>query len=100
MIGPRNGVSGYLPVQASGMRVTSPRDLAFVIDSNGYRWARLMHNLLREICYAVNQSETGALSEAECRRYRKKYRTILTQGGKESVVESQNRLDTTCMIVC
>ena len=59
MIGPRNGVSGYLPVQASGMRVASPRDLAFVIDSNGYRWARLMHKLLREICHAVNQSETG-----------------------------------------
>ena len=77
------GVSGYLPVQASGMRVASPRDLAFVIDSNGYRWARLMLNLLREICHAVNQSETGVLSEAECRRYRKRYRTILTQGGKE-----------------
>ena len=58
-------------------------DLAFVIDSNGYRWARLMHKLLREICHAVNQSETGMLSEAECRRYRKRYRTILTQGGKE-----------------
>ena len=65
------------------MRVASPRDLAFVIDSNGYRWARLMHNLLREICHVVNQSETGVLSEAECRRYRKRYRTILTQGGKE-----------------
>ena len=50
-------------VQASGMRVASNRDLAFVIDSNGYRWARLMHNLLREICHAVNQSET--VSEAE-----------------------------------
>ena len=44
------------------------RDLAFVIDSNGYRWARLMHKLLREGCHAVNQSE------AECRRYRKRYR--------------------------
>ena len=55
------------------------RDLAFVIDSNGYSWARL----LREICHAVIQSETGVLSEAECRRYRKRYRTILTQGGKE-----------------
>ena len=58
-------------------------DLAFVIDSNGYCWARLMHKLLRESCHAVNQSETGVLSEAECRRYRKRYRTILTQGGKE-----------------
>ena len=59
------------------------RNLAFVIDSNGYRWARLMHKLLREICHAVNQSETGVLSEVKCRRYRKRYRTILTQGGKE-----------------
>ena len=42
-----------------------------------------MHKLLRESCHAVNQSETGVLSEAECRRYRKRYRTILTQGGKE-----------------
>ena len=59
------------------------RDLAFIIESNGYRWARLMHKLLREICHAVNESETGVLSEAEYRRYRERYRTILTQGGKE-----------------
>ena len=59
------------------------RDLAFVIESNGYCWARLMHKLLREICHAVNESETGVLSEAEYRRYRERYRTILTQGGKE-----------------
>ena len=42
-----------------------------------------MHKLPREICHAVNQSETGMLSEAECRRYQKRYRTILTQSGKE-----------------
>ena len=59
------------------------RDLTFVIATNGYRWARLMHKLLREICQAVNQSETGVLSEAECRKYVKRFRTILTQGGKE-----------------
>ena len=59
------------------------RDLAFIIESNGYRWARLMHKLLREICHAVNETETGVLSEAEYRRYRERYRTILTQGGKE-----------------
>ena len=59
------------------------RDLAFVIETNRYRWARLMHNLLREICHADNQSKTGVLSEAEGRRYRKRYRTLLTQGGKE-----------------
>ena len=50
-----------------------------------------MHKLLRESCHAVNQSETGVLSEAECRRYRKRYRTILTQGGKELSKISQRR---------
>ena len=59
-----------LPVQASGMRVASPSGSRLCLDSNGYRWARLMHKLLREICHAVNQSETGVLNEAECRRYR------------------------------
>ena len=59
------------------------RDLTFVIDSNNYRWARLMKKLLCEICDEVNKSETRVLSEAECRRYLKRYRTILTQGGKE-----------------
>ena len=42
-----------------------------------------MKKLLCEICDAVNRSETGVLTEAECRRYLKRYRTILTQGGKE-----------------
>ena len=67
---------------ASGMRVASLRDLAFVIDSNNYRWARLMKKLLCEICDKVNKS-VKVLSEAECRRYVKRYRTILTQGAKE-----------------
>ena len=59
------------------------RELTFVVDSNNYRWARLMKKLLCETCDAVNKSETGVLTEAECRRYLKRYRTILTQGGKE-----------------
>ena len=59
------------------------RDITFVVDSNNYRWVRLMKKLLCECCDAVNKSETGVLSEAECRKYVKRYRTILTQGGKE-----------------
>ena len=42
-----------------------------------------MKKLLCEICDKVNKSETKVLSEAECRRYVKRYRTILTQGAKE-----------------
>ena len=59
------------------------RELTFIVDSNNYRWARLMKKLLREACHKVNKSETGVLSEAECRKIRKRYRTILTQGHKE-----------------
>ena len=50
------------------------RDITFVVDSNNYRWARLMKKLLCESCDEVNKSETGVLSEAECRRYLKRYR--------------------------
>ena len=67
------------------------RDLTFVVDSNNYRWARLMKKLLCESCDEVNKSETGVLSEAECRRYVKRYRTILTQGGKEMPEIPQRR---------
>ena len=67
------------------------RDLTFVVDSNNYRWARLMKKLLCECCDEISKSEAGALSKAECRRYRKRYRTILTQGGKEMPEIPQRR---------
>ena len=50
-----------------------------------------MKKLLCECCDAVNKSETSVLSEAECRRHRKKYRTILTQGSKEMPEIPQRR---------
>ena len=59
------------------------RELAFVIESNGFRWARLMKKLLREACHKVNKSDAKVLTEAERRSMRRRYRTILTQGGKE-----------------
>ncbi len=59
------------------------RELTFIVDSNGFRWARLMKKLLREVCHRVNKSDTRTLSEAACRAVRKRYRTILTQGGNE-----------------
>ena len=59
------------------------RELVFIVESNDFRWARLMKNLLRETCHRVNKSDTRALSQAECRSVVKRYRTILTQGAKE-----------------
>ena len=59
------------------------RELTFVVESNGFRWARLMKALLREACHRVNRSTTKTLTEAERLTVRKRYRTILTQGGRE-----------------
>ena len=42
-----------------------------------------MKKLLQEYCHKVNESETKALSKEEYRKCVKRYRTILTQGGKE-----------------
>ena len=59
------------------------RELTFIVDSNGFRWARLMKKLLREACHRVNKSDTKTLTAAERLAMRKRYRTILTQGGNE-----------------
>ncbi len=59
------------------------RELTFVVESNGFRWARLMKALLRETCHKVNKSGSKSLAEAVRRAARKRYRTILTQGGRE-----------------
>ena len=42
-----------------------------------------MKKLLREACHRVNRSATKVLAEAQRKAVRKRYRTILTQGGKE-----------------
>ncbi|MCY3877006.1 MAG: transposase [Rhodobacteraceae bacterium] len=59
------------------------REIAFVIESNGFRWARLMKSLLREACHRINKCDAKVLTEAERLAVRKRYRTNLTQGGKE-----------------
>ena len=59
------------------------REPAFVVESNGFRWARLMKRLLREACHKINKSDAKILGKAERLAVRKRYRTILTQGAKE-----------------
>ncbi len=59
------------------------RDLTFIVDSNGFRWARLMKKLLREASHWVNKSDARTLTAAERRAVRKRYRTIFTHCGKE-----------------
>ncbi len=59
------------------------RDLYRAVQTNGFRWARLMTKLLQETCHRVKASKAKALTEEECRAIRKRYRTILTQGARE-----------------
>jgi hypothetical protein len=56
------------------------RELEFVIESNGYAWARHMKRLLQQSCATVSAREHHTLSEAEYARLQKRYRTILTRG--------------------
>ncbi len=59
------------------------RELTFVVDSNGYRWARNMKKLLKETCRKVAGSEEKCLEAKEYANLQKRYRNILTRGGKE-----------------
>lgn len=56
------------------------RELEFVIESNGYAWARLMKRLLQHTCATVSARGARALSEREYAALQKRYRTIMTRG--------------------
>ena len=59
------------------------RELTFVLDSNGYAWARYMKRLLQETCHRVSQRKQKHLTADEYKNLRKRYRNILTRGQKE-----------------
>ncbi len=59
------------------------RGLTSVVESNGFRWARLMERPLRGACHRASRSDARVLPEAGRRSVRRRYRTILTQGGGE-----------------
>jgi len=59
------------------------RELVFIIDSNQYRWAGNMKKLLLETCRIVAKREKKCLTDKEYANLQKRYRHILTRGGKE-----------------
>jgi transposase len=59
------------------------RELTFVVESNGYRWAANIKRLLQQTCSLVAKRESKCLSETEYRNLRKRYRNLLTRGEKE-----------------
>ena len=59
------------------------RELQFIVDSNGYAWAGNMKRALKQTCAKVAASDARQLTEKDYRNLRKRYRNILTRGGKE-----------------
>jgi transposase len=62
------------------------RELVFIIDSNHYRWARNMKKLLQETSRQVAKRPEKCLTEQEYASLQKRFRNILTRGGKEMPV--------------
>jgi len=58
------------------------RELTFIVDSNGYAWAKNMKRVLQETCKVVSDKEDKCLSEEGYKHLQKRYRNILTRGKK------------------
>jgi len=59
------------------------RELTCIIESNGYRWASNMKELLLETCKKVSQRKRKKLSKREYANLQKRYRNIITRGEQE-----------------
>ena len=59
------------------------RELTFIIDAEGYAWARSMKRLLQETCARVSRRKRKKLNRREYVNLQKRYRNILTRGEKE-----------------
>ena len=53
------------------------------MDSNGYVWAENIKALLQETCATVSKRKRKKLTQAEYKTLQRRYRNILTRGGKE-----------------
>ncbi len=59
------------------------RELTSVVESSGFRWARLMKRPLRGACHRASRSDARVLPEAGRLAVRRRCRTIPAQGGGE-----------------
>ena len=59
------------------------RELTFIVDTNGYAWARNMKRLLQETCKTVSNRTEKKLTDKDLANLQKCYRSILTRGEKE-----------------
>ncbi|MEI8126038.1 MAG: IS66 family transposase, partial [Parachlamydiaceae bacterium] len=59
------------------------RELTFIIDSNGYRWAKKMKRLLQRVCKMVSRRKEKCLTADEYLKLQRLYKKILAAGKKE-----------------
>lgn len=59
------------------------RELAFIVESNGYAWARNMKRLLQQTCARVSKRQRKRLTPREYDALQKRYRNILTRAERE-----------------
>ena len=59
------------------------RELTFILESNGYAWARNMKRLLQQTCARVSKRQRKRLTPREYDALQKRYRNILTRGERE-----------------
>lgn len=59
------------------------RELTFVVESNGYRWANNMKKLLQAACATVSKRQSKRFSKRQYARLQRRYRNILTRAQAE-----------------
>lgn len=59
------------------------RELTFIVEAEGYAWARNMKRLLQQTCRLVSQRKRKKLTRREYQNLQKRYRNILTRGEKQ-----------------
>jgi transposase len=59
------------------------RELTFIVDANGYAWAKNMKRLLQQTCKTVSRRKRKSLSPRQYAALQKNYRNILTRGERE-----------------
>jgi transposase len=59
------------------------RELTFIVEADGYPWAKNMKRLLQETCAKVSQRKRKKISARQYENLQKRYRNILTRGEQE-----------------
>lgn len=59
------------------------RELTFIVEANGYPWARNMKRLLQQTCARVSKRQRKRLTPREYDALQKRYRNILTRAERE-----------------